>query len=109
MSLKIGLQEPSPEPNPASLGPPHATHGLSIPVRHTSRAIFAEYGYNCPMDAAKMDALLAEIKPNEVEDALRFVEICERDGGTPAEEADEWRRRFLGWQAFLGLAGGQPT
>jgi hypothetical protein len=45
--------------------------------------------------------------PEEVHDALRFVEICERGGGTPPEEADEWRRRILAWQGFLGLEGGR--
>jgi len=33
--------------------------------------------------------------PEEVQDALRFVEICERGGGTPPEEADECRGRIL--------------
>ena len=55
------------------------------------------------MDAAKMNAILALLTPDEIEDALRFVEICERGGGTPTEEADEWRRRVLAWQGFLGL------
>ena len=26
-------------------------------------------------------------------------------GGTPSEEADEWRRRILAWHAFLWLEG----
>jgi hypothetical protein len=56
-----------------------------------------------------MNTTLALLSPTEIEDALRFVEICERGGGTPPEEADEWRRRILAWQAFLGLEGGWPA
>ena len=48
--------------------------------------------YAPAMDAAKMNATLALMKPDEVEDAMRFFEICERGGGTPPEEADGWRR-----------------
>ena len=51
----------------------------------------------------RCSALLALLTPDEIEDALRFVEICERGGGTSAEETDEWRRRILGWQAFLEI------
>jgi hypothetical protein len=57
------------------------------------------------MDSTKMNATLALMTPDEIEDALRFVEICERGGGASIEEADEWRRRILAWQAFLGLEG----
>ncbi|RLA52831.1 MAG: hypothetical protein DRQ65_06610 [Gammaproteobacteria bacterium] len=55
------------------------------------------------MDADRMNAILALLTPDEIEDALFFVEICERGGGTPPEEADEWRRRILAWRAFLRL------
>ena len=61
--------------------------------------------YNYAMDPAKMNATLALMTPDEIKHALRFVEICELDGGTPPEEADEWRRRILAWQGFLGLEG----
>jgi hypothetical protein len=43
--------------------------------------------------------------PEEVHDDLRFVAICERGGGTPAEEADEWRRRIQAWQGSLVVGG----
>ena len=56
-----------------------------------------------------MNATLALLTPDEIEDALRFVEICERGGGTPPEEADEWRRRILVWQAFLGFEGSRSV
>ena len=56
-----------------------------------------------------MNATLAPMTPGEVDDALRFVDICERGGGTPPEEADEWRRRILAWQAFLEVEGGRPV
>jgi hypothetical protein len=35
--------------------------------------------------AAKMNTTLALLTSDEIEDALRFVEICERGGGTPSE------------------------
>ena len=60
------------------------------------------------MGPAEMNATLALLTPDEVDDALRFVEVCER-GGTPIEEADEWRRRILAWQAFLGVEEGRPV
>ena len=45
-----------------------------------------------------MNATLAMLTPDEIEDALRFVEICERGGGTSSEEAARghtrpWRSR----------------
>ena len=33
--------------------------------------------YTHPMEPAQMNATLALLTPDEVEDALRFVEICE--------------------------------
>ena len=59
--------------------------------------------YHQPMSPAKMNATLSLLTPDEIDDALRFVEICERGGGTPSVEADEWRRRILAWRGFLGL------
>ena len=47
-----------------------------------------------------MNATLAMLTPDEIEDASRFVEICERGGGTTSEEADEWRRRIMALIAF---------
>ena len=64
--------------------------------------------YDHTMDAAKIDATLALMKPDEIEDALRFVDICERGGGTPPEEADEWRRRIVAWQRFLEAEDSRP-
>ena len=55
------------------------------------------------MDPAKMNAVLAQRKPDEIEEALWFVDVCERAGGTPPEEAAEWRRRILAVQRFLSL------
>jgi hypothetical protein len=56
-----------------------------------------------------MNATLALLTPDEINDVLRFVGICERGGGTPAEEADEWRRRILAWQRFFEVEGGRPV
>jgi hypothetical protein len=52
-----------------------------------------------------MNAVLAEMKPEELRDALWILQVCERGGGTSAEEAAEWRRRIVAWQAFLVLDG----
>ena len=49
--------------------------------------------YDRPVETAKMNATLALLAPDEIDDALRFVEICERGGGTLPEEAGERRRR----------------
>ena len=61
------------------------------------------------MDPAKMNATLALLTPEEIEDALRFVEICERGGGTPPEETDGWRRRILAWPRFFEVEGSRPV
>lgn len=60
------------------------------------------------MSPEVMNATLALLTPDEIGNTLRFFEICER-GGTPPEEADEWRRRILAWQAFVELDRDQPT
>lgn len=51
-----------------------------------------------------MDRMLAQLRIEEVSSCLRFVEISERGGQMPAEEATEWRRRLMAWNAFLELA-----
>jgi hypothetical protein len=44
--------------------------------------------------------------PDELRDALWFVDVCERGGGTWPDEAAEWRRRIVAWQGFMKRGGG---
>ena len=43
----------------------------------------------------KYSAVLKLMTPDEVSDALWFVDAMERAGPMDAEEADEWRRRIV--------------
>ena len=52
------------------------------------------------MDPAKMSDLLSLMTPEEIEDDLWFVDVCERNGNMDVTEADEWRRRILARQQF---------
>ena len=54
------------------------------------------------MNPAKIDALLDLFAPEELHNALWYIDIFER-WNMPAEEADEWRRRIVGRQEFLAL------
>jgi len=49
-----------------------------------------------------MERLLSLMRPEEIRDALRWIDTFER-GGMPQKEADEWRRRILARQQFLEL------
>jgi len=49
-----------------------------------------------------MNAVLAEMTPGEVPEALWLVDLFEKTGMSP-QEADEWRRRIVAWQRFLAL------
>jgi hypothetical protein len=55
------------------------------------------------MHPTKMNAVLAEMKPHEIRDALRFIDVFERAGDLQSDEAAELRRRVVGWQAFYSL------
>jgi hypothetical protein len=55
------------------------------------------------MDPSKMENLIALMKPDQIQDALRAVDEYERWGGMSPEEADEWRRRILERQKQLEL------
>lgn len=50
-----------------------------------------------------MNAILAEMQPHEIRDALWFIDVFERAGGLGATEAAELRRRVVAWQALYGL------
>ncbi len=59
------------------------------------------------MNASRMNAVLAEMTPEEIGEALWYVEVFEKVGMS-RQEADEWRRRIVAWQRFLSL-GSAPT
>lgn len=50
-----------------------------------------------------MNGLLAEMNPEEIREGLRLADVFERAGGASPDEAAEWRRRVLAWQAYLDL------
>ncbi len=54
------------------------------------------------MNASRMNAVLAEMTPEEIGQALWYVEVFEKVGMS-RQEADEWRRRIVAWQRFLAL------
>ena len=60
------------------------------------------------MNPAKIDALLDLLTPDELRNALRYIDVFER-WNMPAEEADEWRRRIVGRQAFVALDLGETA
>ena len=53
-----------------------------------------------PWGMDKMDEILALLTPEEVTDALRFVEVWQKAGQMSPEEAEEWRRWIAGWERF---------
>ena len=59
-------------------------------------------------DPVVMDSTLDLLTPDEVADALRFVEVCERGQHMPQAEADEWRR-IGAWQGFVELGEREET
>lgn len=56
-----------------------------------------------------MNQLFSLMTPEEIEDGLWFVDVCERNGNMDHAEADEWRRRIVARQEFLGLDTETPT
>lgn len=55
-----------------------------------------------------MNAVLAEMKPHEIRDALWFIDVFDQAGGLRATEAAELRWRVVAWQAFYGLDETKP-
>jgi hypothetical protein len=47
-----------------------------------------------------IDAILAEMKPEEVHGCLWMINVFERSN-MPPDEANEWRRRILARQRFM--------
>ena len=60
------------------------------------------------MNARQIDTILDLMKPEEISDALWMIEVFEQ-WNMPAEEADEWRRRILAKQTYLGLNACSPA
>ena len=56
-----------------------------------------------PWGMDKVDGILELLTPEEIADALRFVEVWEKADHMSPEEANEWRRRILARQAFLAV------
>ena len=54
------------------------------------------------MNSARINAVLAEMPPEEIGEVLWYVEVFEGTGMS-RQEADEWRRRIVAWQRFLAL------
>ncbi len=52
------------------------------------------------MNKSEMDATLKKLRPREMQAALQFLDRMETYSDLPAAEADEWRRRILGWWQF---------
>ena len=50
-----------------------------------------------------MNDLLSLMKPEEIEDGLWFIDVCERNGNMGQVTVDEWRRRILARRKLLGL------
>ena len=59
------------------------------------------------MNTARIDATLSILTPEEIRDALWFIDLMER-WTMSQPEADEWRRRIRARQAFLELENGLP-
>jgi len=56
------------------------------------------------MDTSAIDNVLSIMTPDEVADAVRFVDAWERCGTLSAAEASEWRRRIRARPAQSGAA-----
>jgi len=57
------------------------------------------------VDLETIDRTLDLLTPEEIQQALWFVAVCERKGTMRRAAADEWRRRILARQRFLELEG----
>ena len=58
------------------------------------------------MDAATMDALLAELSADELAAVSRYLYLFVCSGMMPPGEADEWRIRASAWTEFHGISEG---
>ena len=70
----------------------------SLPATRLSRTVPIPLYAPC-MDGSRINRLLAEMTPDEIELIPRAV----RAGWMDADEADEWRRHYHAWQAFFEL------
>lgn len=53
-----------------------------------------------PAPRDNMDAIFAELTPEEVPEFLRGIDLFERCGVLSHEDAEMWRKGFLGWIAL---------
>ena len=53
-----------------------------------------------PWDTAKMNAVLADMRADEVPDMLKYLPLFVRNGTMSEDEAAEWKLRILAWQQF---------
>jgi hypothetical protein len=62
------------------------------------------------MNTARIEKTLSILTPDEMRDALLFIDLCENRTMNTVE-ADEWRRRIWARQKFLELRpdGGQSS
>jgi hypothetical protein len=54
------------------------------------------------MNTARIEKTLSILTPEEMRDALSFIDLCENRTMTTFE-ADEWRRRIVARREFLEL------
>ena len=54
------------------------------------------------MNTARIEKTLSILTPEEIRDALLFIDLCENKTMNTVE-ADEWRRRIKARQAFIEL------
>ena len=61
------------------------------------------------MDSDAIDNILSIMTPEEVGDAIRFVDAWQRYGTFSATEAEEWRKRIVAKQALLETRGHEQS
>jgi hypothetical protein len=60
------------------------------------------------MNTARIERTLSILTPEEMRDALLFIDLCENRTMNTVE-ADEWRRRIRARQTFLELEAGSAS
>ena len=53
-----------------------------------------------PWGMDKMDGVLALVMPEEIADALRFVDVWKKAGHMSVEESARWREKIQAWERF---------
>jgi hypothetical protein len=60
------------------------------------------------MNREAIDSVLAEMTPEELAKADRYIHFFVWVGSMTDDEAAEWRRRILAWQRFVLDRGPSP-